>query len=568
MKSILFVCLSFIFLFSQAGVTFRYNEMGYIAKRTKQILVQSDADLKKNKWTIKNVKGETVLKGMFNANLSTKNEFMPKPFNYKIDFSTIQKLGTYTISVKGQEPFDIAIKKEPYHVLIDDILHYLRSQRSGSYFAYDHPISHLGDSACAVMTKQGDDNKNWKLDPIHPKMNLTGGWYNAGDYIKSTSTIAYTSYLLLRSYEQNPDVFHHKNSLTKWDDLLDEAKHGLDYLLKTLPDSANFVIQVGGAVDHMVGFRLHQNDTLNGKRKAYVGLAPNQMANVAAALSLGSKIFQDLHEDKLAELYQNKALEFYEIAKQNKLKATWVQEGWEAFYVDKEKNDNLALAAVELFELTHDKKYLKEARLFLEKAPTIGKWASWNNAHLLAYFRVYPYDDFVTKNIEADLTSFQEIANQKGNLWGMPHEYHWGTLYSFFEVGTTALLYKDQFEDEKYEQMALDVLDYTLGKNNWGISMMISNNLPNSIEHVFAQTYMLQPNLKPIGAVCQGPGDRKTHERVKQYYKSHEDQPFEEFNTEKYIFFDGKHNFQCMEPTITGLADAILFFTLVSSLYE
>ncbi len=568
MKVFIYLFFSFLCLVSQAGVTFRYNNLGYTPKRNKRILVQSDQELKKRKWKIKNSKGETVLKGKLIKNLSPKNEFMPKAYNYEIDFSSVEQLGEYTVFVKKEKPFKVYIKKQPYTVLIDDILHYLRAQRSGSKYAYDHPISHLGDSACPVMVKKGIDNKNWVLDENHPKMNLVGGWYNAGDYIKSTATISYTTYLLLRAYEQNPNVFHHKHSLTKWDDLLDEAKYGLDYLLKTLPDTNNFVIQVGGAIDHAVGFRLHQNDTLDGQRKAYVGLAPNQMAYAAAALALGSKVFHELHEDELANLYQSKAFEYYHLAVKEYLKPTWVQEGWEAFYVDEEKEDNLLLASIELYELTHEEQYLKEIHYHAEKAKTSNAWASWNNANLLAHFRTFPYDDFVQEYIVTDLDSFQNIANQEGNIWRMPHEYHWGTLYSFLEVANASLLYKNQMNDTKYEQMALDVLDYTLGANNWGLSMIVSKNLPNSIEHVFAQTYMLQPDLYPMGAVCQGPGDRKTHERVKQYYKSHQDEPFEEFNTEKYVFFDGKHNFQCMEPTITGLADAIFFFTLMSSLYE
>lgn len=568
MKHIISILFFLAVLLVEAGVTFRYNQLGYTPKREKQIMVQSDKDLKKIKWRIKNAKGETVLKGKFKQKLSSKNEFMPKEFNYEINFTELEELGTYTVFVKEEESFDIHIKHQPYNVLIDDILHYLRSQRSGSKYAYDHPASHLGDSACLIMTRVGEDNKNWKKDPNHPKMDLVGGWYNAGDYIKSSATIAYTTYMLLRAYEHNPNVFHHKNSLTKWDDLLDEAKYGLDYLLKTLPDSTNFVIQVGGAIDHMMGFRLHQNDSLDGHRHAYVGLAPNQMAYATAALALGSKIFNELHEENLAQMYQDKALEYYKIAADEKLNPTWVQEGWEAFYVDEEKEDNLTLAAIELYELTHDKKYLEDVNTHAHKAKTANGWASWNNAHLLANFRSYPYNKSLLQYIQADLDSFQNIANQKENLWGMPHQYHWGTLYSFFEVANASLLYKNQLEDTKYEKMSLDVLDFTLGKNNWGLSMILSNNLPNSIKHVFAQTYMLQPDLYPMGAVCQGPGDRKTHERVKQYYKSHEDQPFEEFNTSEHVFFDGKHNFQCMEPTITGLGDAILFLTLISTMYK
>ena len=42
---------------------------------------------------------------------------------------------------------------------------------------------------------------------------------------------------------------------------------------------------------------------------------------------------------------------------------------------------------------------------------------------------------------------------------------------------------------------------------------------------------------------------------------------FEAFNTNDAVFYDYDSDFQCMETTISGMADGIYFFTLINKIY-
>ena len=85
--------------------------------------------------------------------------------------------------------------------------------------------------------------------------------------------------------------------------------------------------------------------------------------------------------------------------------------------------------------------------------------------------------------------------------------------------------------------MAYNVIDYTFGKNNWGVSFLASKQLPNSVQNIYSQTYYLQPELFPTGAIAEGPGDLEGHlENVKWFDLSKESYDLEIFNTQKVVF--------------------------------
>jgi hypothetical protein len=121
-------------------------------------------------------------------------------YNYRIDITLMDSIGTYTFEIIGGKSVTLEVKNYPYQKYAKSVLRALKVQRSGSNDAMDHEISHLGDSSCYVYKKDITDSLKWNTDNTQ-KVNMVGGWYDAGDYIKVTLTTSYTSYLLLRSYE-------------------------------------------------------------------------------------------------------------------------------------------------------------------------------------------------------------------------------------------------------------------------------------------------------------------------------------------------------------------------------
>ena len=564
----LFSFLAFILVSSKSlggEIYIRFNHLGYAPKAKKEIVIFSNDDLKGVTWEIQDTLKNYVLSGEIGNSISGKSIHTSHEFNYIIDFSALDQAGNFLFRVGERDSVEIIIGVDRYEFIPSEILRYFRVMRSGSKHSLDHEPSHFGDTSCVVYRKESASNESWKRGDDEKNLNMLGGWYDAGDYLKFTLTNAYATYRLLHAYSMNPELFQYKRySKSELPDILDEAKWGLTYLMKTMQDTNEFVIQVGGAEDHQYGNRLPQNDRLDGKRQCYSSFSTTQMGYTAAALAIGAQVFYEYGDSTSAQEYQNEAIKIYKKAKATET-VSWVQEGWEIFYSDKTGEDNLELAATELYRLTNESQYLKEAK-FYSRTAREGWWSSWGNMNLTAHNRLLKHYDYADMFIKNDLNEFKKIANQSGNVWGVPHEYTWGTLYSFFSVANGAMLYDLNTETNHYEDLYYDVLDYTLGKNNWGIAFVASKNIPNSIRNVYSQFYKLQRNLYPIGAVAEGPGDYKTHLEVKQYFKIPVSNPWEEFNTDGVVFYDNETNFQTMETTIGGLADALMFFALIDLL--
>ena len=147
----------------------------------------------------------------------------------------------------------------------------------------------------------------------------------------------------------------------------------------------------------------------------------------------------------------------------------------------------------------------------------------------------------------------------------VPHDYTWGSLYSFFGVASASILHDNLLKKNAFGYLAQEVIDYTFGKNNWGTSFLASKNIPNSVKNIYSQTYKIQKNLFPTGAIAEGPGDMEGHlSNVKWFSLSEEAYESEKFNTQKVVFFDDDTDFQTMETTICGIADGIFLLSLIS----
>lgn len=566
MKQFSLSILLLIFSLSAIGKSFiRYNVLGYEPERNKRLIIQSDSKQNGIEWEI--VGEKVVLSGSLKQSVTGIGPHMPKPFNYEVNFSKLKTEGTYTFKLATGESAPIIIKKQPYAFIPGEILRYFRVMRSGTTTALDHKASHSGDISCSIYKKTDRSNTSWKEAPGNKKVDMLGGWYDAGDYIKFTLTTAYSTYMMLLAYDMNPALFKEQKNYSKSDlnDLLDEAQWGLKYLMKTMPDADEFIIQVGGPDDHKQGERMPNHDALDGKRQAYSAFSPTQMGYTAAALALGAKIFKNEGLEKQSKSYEEMAIKIFDKAT-NFSSPAWVEEGWEKFYFDQSIHDNMELAAFELYSLTDDKRFLQKGRTYADKAEA-AYWYSWGSANMIAHNRIIKKHPLALDYLMTDLDGFQGISKEENNLWHMPHKYTWSTLYSYLGVANSAMLYQLNKKGKAYSEIPLNVLDYTLGMNNWGIAMVASKKIPNSIQNVYSQIYWLKPKLFPTGAVAEGPGDRATHDRLKKYFQLPETTPFDEFNTKMTVFYDYSHDFQTMETTICGLSDGLLFFTLMSKLY-
>ena len=175
--------------FAAAQIFIRVNQLGFLPEDNKSAVVISNIDISNKDFKLReNGNGKIILK-----NSLMKIDTTYGTFNhiYRIDFSEIQKTGTYYLEVEGSRSHNFSIAYNLYHKVVDELMKFYPVQRCGYTDPKFHDICHKADSHKLI---NGDK-------VIEKQVDVTGGWHDAGDYAKFINTISFTTYMLLFSYE-------------------------------------------------------------------------------------------------------------------------------------------------------------------------------------------------------------------------------------------------------------------------------------------------------------------------------------------------------------------------------
>lgn len=239
--------------------------------------------------------GETVLSAaptVWNSG-NTDNSSGDKAWWF--DFSNITTAGTYAVVDKTQNVRSPSFKiaADVYKPILKSALRTFFYQRAG--FAKQQPFAELAwvDGASHIGVGQ-DKNARLYSDKTNAatEKDLSGGWYDAGDYNKYTTWAADYVITLLHAYIENPaawtDDFNIPESGNGIPDILDEVKWGLDWLKKMQDATGN------NAVLSIVGMD-HKSPPSAATGASYYGSAStNATMSTAAAFALSSKVLRDV----------------------------------------------------------------------------------------------------------------------------------------------------------------------------------------------------------------------------------------------------------------------------------
>jgi endoglucanase len=232
------------------------------------------------------------------------------------DFSSVTEPGTYYVldNEKNLKSYDFIISADVYNEVLKHAVRTFFYQRAGfkkearyAGEAWADDASHLGnlqDKHCRSFFDK--DNPETERD-------VSGGWYDAGDYNKYTSWTANYIVELMKAYLENPyvwtDDYNIPESGNGVPDLLDEAKWGIDHLLR--------LQQEDGSVLSIVG-ESHASPPSAAKGPSFYG-PPNTSAalNTAAALAISSKVFRSINMNEYADTLLKKALKAWNWAEKN-----------------------------------------------------------------------------------------------------------------------------------------------------------------------------------------------------------------------------------------------------------
>jgi hypothetical protein len=377
-----------------------------------------------------------------------------------------------------------------------------------------------------------DIRNNWRgdsalTDGADVGLDLTGGWYDAGDHVKFNLPMAYSQTMLAWS------VYESKAALTNSGQLeyiLDEIKWVSDYLMRCHPSPNVFYYQVGnGNTDHSWW---GPAEVMQMERPSYkVDLAnpgSTVVAESAAALASSAVVWKDRDPAFAASCIQH-AKELYTFAETTKSDtgykaALGFYNSHSGFY------DELSWAAIWIYLATGDATYLNKAESYVAnwgtepQSSTISfKWGqSWDDVHYGASLLLakLTQKEIYKTAIEMHLDYWsvgyngQRISyTPKGLAWLDS----WGSLRYATTTAFLASVYADwagcsQSKALVYNQFAKQQVDYALGSTGRSFVVGFGENSPEHPHHRTAQgswaDNMNTPNYHRhtlIGALVGGP---------------------------------------------------------------
>ena len=258
---IVFLLLSFTAINKkeESSSWIRINQLGYTPGGIKCAVWGSKEKLTVDSWQLIDAKTKKIVtSGKAGKAFGAYGPFMQ---SYRLNFSSFKKPGRYYLQAGGARSPEFEIGNDVYKGAADFCLRYMRQQRSG-FNPYLKDSCHTRDGYVLYGEKAGLKDSTY--------VDVVGGWHDASDYLQYSTTSANATYHLLMAYRDFPKVFNDEKQANGLDrkngmaDVLDEAKWGLDWLLKMHPKDDWMFNQIADDRDHM-GMRIPKEDSFYGR---------------------------------------------------------------------------------------------------------------------------------------------------------------------------------------------------------------------------------------------------------------------------------------------------------------
>ncbi|KAK4741672.1 hypothetical protein SAY87_025268 [Trapa incisa] len=389
---------------------------------------------------------------------------------------------------------------------------FFEAQRSGK-LPDNQRVEWRGDSALK-------DGGNARID-------LTGGYYDAGDNVKFGFPMAYTITFLAWSVVEFSQQLKAKGELAH---ALEAIKWGADYLIKAHPQPNVFYGEVGdGHSDHACWQRPEDMTTpRNVKMISDQSPGADLAGESAAALAAGSIALGGVNKS-YAQILLRHSKELFDLARNHpgQYQSSIPTAG--AFYASSGYEDELQWAAAWLYRATNEKQYLD----FLQERGNTGGVRtifSWDDKYLGVQLLVSklvldgkvgssgPWGQYKS-DAEAFLCNYAQKGNGNfrktpgGLLWFLP----WANLQYVGSASFAAVTYANYLQAKKATMqcpggslspsdlyaLAHSQVDYVLGKNPKGMSYMvgIGSSYPRQPHHRGASIVSIKKSSAPVG--CQ-----------------------------------------------------------------
>ena len=572
----------------ETGEWIRINQLGYQPYSVKVAVWCSKDNKGISTWELVDATSNIViLKGKIEKLFGAYGPFAQTA---RLNFTSFKKPGTYYLKAGTAISPQFRIADDVYKGAADFCLRYMRQQRSGF-----NPF--LKDS-CHTQDGYTLYGKDAGL-PDSTHIDVSGGWHDASDYLQYSTTSANATYHLLMAYRDFPNVFADEklaNGLdgkNKLPDVLDEAKWGLDWLLKMHPRDDWMFNQLGDDRDH-ISLRIPKMDSQYGRgfeRPVYfIDGKPQQKGKLlnnttgtsstagkfASAFGLGSFLFEKINP-AFSELLSNKSFSSTEYAIKKMGVSQTVSVRAPYIYAEDNWYDDLELANAVQINLLRKKfdKYNDDNLVFAQfhnaetfaRLEPITPWLGKDTAH---HYQWYPFinighyelvKQLKDKRRDTIISFYKEgiqrvwnKAQQNAFYRGVPFIWCSNNLTVSFAI--QCYWYWQLTNDKQFAELEQANFDWLFGCNPWGTSMVYG--LPSwgdtPVDPHSAFTHL--KNYPIDGGLVDGPVYTSIFKNLIGLTLYNKDE-YAPFQSELAVYHDDYGDYSTNEPTMDGTASLI-----------
>ncbi|HEX7940611.1 MAG TPA: glycoside hydrolase family 9 protein [Gemmatimonadaceae bacterium] len=551
----------------------RVNQIGYRPSGRKVAVICSLAPSDVDVFVVLDTGGRRVF-GPRRAERS--GAFGPCVATYRLDFSSLAREGRYRVVAGSLSSRSFRIARDVYAGAADTLLYYLRQQRSGFNPLFRDSV-HTHDGIIvddSVMAGQ--------VIPV------SGGWADASDYLQYVTTSATATAQLLLAYRDHPGAFADHfgadglpgaNGIP---DILDEARHGLEWLARMFPGDGRMYNQIADDRDHTY-WKLPPTDTVDygwgkgGPRPVYPctgrpqglfafknrsnGLA-STAGTFASAMALGAQLLRE-RDSAFARMLGERARAAYALGVARPGVCQTAPARSPYFYEEENWTDDMELAAAELHALTDEEHYLRDGVRYAELEPV----TPWMGADTARHYQWYPWHNAghyeiwraATRPTKRKMSAYYRrgldaVARRADNGFRVGIPFIWCSNDLMTSFATQAYLYRTMTGDTRYLEYESAALDWLFGVNPWGVSMVIGLPHDGAWARDPHSIVAHQLGVELTGGLVDGPVYRSIYQNLRGIGLRDADE-YAPFNTGFIVYHDDLGDYSTNEPIMDGTAN-------------
>jgi endoglucanase len=600
---------------STAHALVRVDQLGYPTTGPKVAYLMSPSAMRGATFEVVDSSGADIFTGTVGPNSGKWNATYR--YVYPLTFTPVVATGTDTVVVEGSPPvssppFPIGPSTTLWSQALANSLSFYQNERDGPDYipsALRTAPAHLNDEdamtyATPKMNSQGQFSGD--LTPLGVTMDASGGWWDAGDYLKFVETTSYAVALMevgARSFPASmgtgsPDA-----------DFTAEAMFGIQWLEKMWNDSTKtlyYQVGIGEGNTTTVGdhdiWRLPQaDDTYGGTNPAdrYIRnrpvfeagppgspVSPNLAGRLAADFGLCAQLFAS-SDPTFASTCLRDGEDVYALADTHPTGNLLTTAPYD-FYPETQWRDDMELGATELAAAvgpgSQQQTYLAQAADWAAAyiaSPDqdtlnlydVGGLAHYELARLITQTGATGLA--VTKaDLDNQLKTQLDQAIKVGKKYPFAFGYPWSssdTVSHGFGLSIMASEYDALTGTTTFATEAQGWADNVLGANPWGVSFVVGDGttFPDCMQHQVANLMGSTNGTPPIlaGAAVEGPTAHATKGLVAGMVTCPPSggNPYAAFNGHGAVYKDNVQSYSTDEPAIDLTAASPLAFAWLAS---